>query len=94
MKRIVALLLLGIMLPAHAESLLFGDAARGEKLHVSQCQGCHDASLYTRPDRHIRTVEGLMRQVNLCNQNLKRGLSKAQLDDLVKFLNERYYKFN
>lgn len=94
MNRIVfSVFLATAALPARADLLLFGDAARGEKLHAGQCQACHDTSVYTRPDRRIRSAEGLMRQVNMCNQNLRKGLAKEQLDDLVKFLNDRFYKF-
>jgi hypothetical protein len=49
--------------------------------------------VYTRADRRVKSVEGLMAQVEMCNSNLRRGLVKSQRDDLVKFLNERYYQF-
>jgi cytochrome c553 len=94
MNRIVfVMVLITAALPVQADLLLFGDAARGEKLHAGQCQGCHDTRVYTRPDRRIRSAEGLMQQVNLCNQNLRKGFAKDQLDDLVKYLNDSFYKF-
>jgi len=86
-------LLLVVSSAAHADLLLFGDAARGEKLHAQNCKGCHDTGVYTRPDRRIRSGEGLQAQVAMCNRNLRTHLSKEQLDDLVKYLNDAFYKF-
>jgi mono/diheme cytochrome c family protein len=94
MRKLVAFaLLLAVSSATHAELLLFGDAARGEKLHAQHCKGCHDSSVYTRPDRRIRSGEGLQAQVAMCNRNLRSHLGKEQLDDLVKYLNDTFYKF-
>jgi cytochrome c553 len=87
------LLLLCLNASSASAALLLGDADRGNRLHAENCQGCHDAGMYTRANRRVKSVEGLMAQVEMCNNNLRRGLSKDQRDDLVKFLNDRYYKF-
>ena len=79
--------------PVQAQSLLLGDAAKGKKLHDSQCTACHDTRVYTRKDRRIRTVEGLLAQVQTCNKQLKKGLGNDEINDLVKYLNDTYYKF-
>jgi mono/diheme cytochrome c family protein len=86
-------LLLGLIATPAPAALLLGDAGRGAKLHADNCEGCHDTGLYTRTNRRVKSVEGLMAQVDMCNGNLRRGLSKQQRDDLVKFLNDTYYKF-
>lgn len=91
--KLVILLLTALNAPSATAALLLGDAAKGGKLHAESCQGCHDTGVYTRANRRVKTVEGLMAQVEMCNTNLRRGLAKDQRDDLVKFLNERYYKF-
>lgn len=78
---------------ALATALLLGDVARGKTLHQQNCAGCHDTSVYTRAQRRVRTVEGLIGQVRMCNTNLKTNLSDKQMEDLVVFLNETYYKF-
>jgi hypothetical protein len=92
-KRLSLFLLLGLSTPFASAALLLGDANHGGKLHSENCQGCHDSGVYTRADRRVKSVEGLMAQVEMCNSNLRRGLVKSQRDDLVKFLNERYYQF-
>jgi hypothetical protein len=92
MKRVI-FLLAALNAPSATAALLLGDADKGGKLHTENCQGCHDTGVYTRADRRVKSVEGLMAQVEMCNSNLRRGLAKGQRDDLVKFLNDRYYKF-
>jgi mono/diheme cytochrome c family protein len=83
-----------------ADALLPGDPARGERLHAAQCAGCHAsmfggdaAKIYTRSDHRVRSVEGLMGQVEGCARNLHLSLSRDEMNDLVSFLNQRYYKF-
>lgn len=70
--------------PVQAQSLLLGDAAKGKTLHDSQCTGCHDTGVYTRKNRRIKTVEGLLAQVQTCNSRLKKDLGNDEINDLVK----------
>ncbi|HLD13205.1 MAG TPA: hypothetical protein VJB18_00645 [Burkholderiales bacterium] len=74
-------------------ALLPGDAVNGKQLHNGHCIACHDSRVYSRPNRRIKTVEGLMGQVRMCNQQLKTNLSREQLNDIVRYLNETFYKF-
>lgn len=92
-RLMIATALLITAAAAAAEALLLGDASRGEVLHARHCTGCHDSALYTRADRSVRSVEGLAGRVRLCNTQLKTGLSKDELNDLVKYLNESFYRF-
>jgi cytochrome c553 len=89
----VALLLAIAPFAAGASPLMLGDAAQGKALHAQSCGGCHGTEVYTRPDRRIRSAEGLLKQVELCNSNLDKGFSDKQLNDLVKYLNDSFYKF-
>ncbi len=84
------LVLLPITAPA---AMLPGDAGRGQVLHDRQCTACHDSRVYTRPNRTVKTVEGLIGRVKLCNQQLGTKLQRDQLNDLVKYLDEAFYKF-
>ncbi len=93
MKPLFAALLLAVHPGAQAGALLLGDAAKGKTLHAAQCSHCHDSSVYTRANRTVRTVEGLSARVQLCNTQLKKGLSKDELNDIVKYLNDSYYRF-
>ncbi len=76
-----------------AEAMLPGDTAKGKQLHDSGCVSCHGSEVYTRKDRRIKSIEGLIGQVHNCNNNLARSYDDAQLNNLTKYLNETYYKF-
>ncbi len=95
MKNILMFLPLALLAPpASATALLPGEAASGQKLHTGQCQSCHDSSVYTRTNRRVKTVEGLIKQVNVCNTQLNKKLNRDQINDLVRYLNEAYYRFD
>lgn len=98
MKRTIALTL--ALIPLASWSMLPGDATRGKTVHDAKCVACHTgkfggdgSAIYTRADRKVKTVEGLMKQIGLCNEMTKAGLTEAQENDLVKYLAEQYYKF-
>ncbi|OGI43809.1 MAG: hypothetical protein A2150_05445 [Candidatus Muproteobacteria bacterium RBG_16_64_11] len=79
---------------AQAENaLLPGNAANGKTLHAANCTGCHDSSVYTRRNRQVNNVEGLIGRVNGCNKQLGKNFNRDQINDLVLHLNESYYKF-
>lgn len=91
----ITLFCLALLTPAGmtTAALLPGDAASGKQLHNGHCLGCHGNRVYTRSDRKVKTVEGLMGQVRMCDQQLKTNLSREQLSHIVKYLNETFYKF-
>ncbi len=70
-----------------------GDSARGKRLHAAHCAGCHDAGVYTRKDRKITSVAALHEQIGGCSHAAQIKLSVEQQDDLVKYLNDQFYKF-
>lgn len=84
--------LVALPVAAHAAALP-GDAAAGQKLHDAVCMSCHNDSVYTRQDRHITSLDGLKKQVDTCGHMSNVTLGKEQVANLVKFLNEKYYKF-
>jgi len=95
------------MTPSHFSSatcalLLFGlgattapaaDLANGEALHQRKCTGCHDHRQYTRPNRIVHTFEDLHARVKFCDGAANAGFSADDIDDVVAYLNARYYKF-
>jgi cytochrome c2 len=90
-----ALLLLSLTLVASSvqAALLPGDAAKGKAVHDKQCVACHDTSVYTRADRKVQSVEGLIGQVNNCVRQTSVKLDRDQVNDVVKYLDESFYKF-
>lgn len=90
----IPLLMLSLSAPAFSEALLPGDAATGKKLYDAQCTSCHDTGVHTRKDRKVKTLPGLIGQVNRCNTQLDRRYSDAQINDLIAHLNSAFYKFD
>ncbi len=83
-----------------AHGFLIGDPSNGKVIHQEKCAACHigkfsgdGSEIYLRENRRIKTVEGLMAQVEFCDRQIKSGLNDDQINDLVMFLNESYYKF-
>lgn len=92
-RSILATFLIITASAAQADALLLGDAAKGKALHDRYCTGCHDNGVYTRADRSVGSAEGLIGRVKLCNTQLKTGLSKDEMNDVVKYLNDSFYRF-
>jgi hypothetical protein len=97
---IVALML--ISQQAIALAILLGEPANGGKILEARCTACHvsmfgddGSKIYTRDDHQIKTVEGLMNQVSMCNERTQNGeLNADQLDDITAHLNETFYKYD
>lgn len=93
MNRYLAPALLLFVATGASAAMLPGDTARGKAVHGKQCVACHDSSVYTRPDRRIKSVEGLIGQVNFCVQQTGAKLDREQVNDVVKYLDEAFYRF-
>ena len=96
----LALLSIAVLLPIAVSALLPGDPQNGYPLHQLKCSGCHvtvfganGVMVYTREDRRVQTVEGLMGMVTFCNSQAGTGLNEFELDDIVAYLNESFYRF-
>ena len=77
-----------------------GEAEDGGPLHDQFCLGCHvsmfggdGSTIYLRTERRVNSIEGLMGQVAFCNEQIKVGLNEYEIDDIVAYLNESYYRF-
>jgi len=102
--KIIVLTSLLFVLPVNlmAAALLPGDAENGKKLHNdNSCQSCHAQMtggkpdmLYTRADRRVSNIGGLIGQVGGCNKMQNVGLDENGVNDVVKYLNESFYKFS
>jgi cytochrome c5 len=90
MKRIL-FAALGAWLVANAYAAVPGDEAHGQRLLQANCTGCHDSSVYTRPNRMIHSLDELKHQVEGCGHAAKKEFSSTEVQDLVKHLNDRYY---
>jgi len=57
------------------------------------CSKCHDSSVYTKPDRKIKSLASLEKRVKGCNANTGANLEPKELKAISTFLNNEYYKF-
>ena len=76
-----------------AYAALPGDAANGRKLHDANCSGCHDNSVYTRDNRRVKSLDALKGQLQGCGHMAKKEFSASEQQDIVKYLNDRFYHF-
>ena len=80
-----------LALAAHAA--VPGNEAEGKRLHDVSCTGCHDTGVYTRKEHRVKSLAGLTRQVENCTHMSQQEFSSAEKQDLVKYLNDQFYKF-
>jgi cytochrome c2 len=72
---------------------LAADIKKGKALHDAKCFGCHDTHQYTRPNRIIHTLGDLENRVKFCDTASNAGFTPADIDDVVAYLNAKFYKF-
>ena len=86
-----AIALTFLALSAHAA--VPGNVAEGKRLHDANCTGCHDTAVYTRKDHRVRSLDGLKQQVENCTHMAQKEFSPAERQDIVKYLNDQFYRF-
>lgn len=93
MKKTLLLISLLAVTGGVLAAFLPGDPAKGKAIHDQQCVACHDSSVYTRPNRMVKSVEGLIGRVNFCNRQLNKKLTDEQVNDIINYLDKQYYHF-
>lgn len=93
MKNFNALALLVMSLNT---SILFAyDVKHGKNLYYeAKCQECHSESDYTGEERKVNNYERLQWRVERCDYTMNAGWFEEDIDDVVHYLNDSYYKFN
>lgn len=76
-----------------ASSAVGLDAHPGKTLHDAHCISCHDAKVYTRPERKVLDYTQLAAQVKRCDANLGSRLFDEDLAQITDYLNQAYYKY-
>ena len=89
-----------LLLPLIAATLLAttgavsaADSANGKSLTEQNCMGCHEDAVYTRKDRRVTSLAGLEKQVRRCELTLGLKWFDDDVNDVVAYLNENFYKF-
>ena len=68
------------------------DAARGELLYDNHCKVCHTSVVHIREDRKARSREEIRTWVRRWSKELGLQWGPAEVDDVIEYLNNRYYK--
>jgi mono/diheme cytochrome c family protein len=89
---VLQLALCGALLAAAAGAQAAGDAAKGEKLHDS-CLQCHGTEVYGPPKSKVKTLAALRKETARWGDHYNPAFKKAEIDDLVAYLNRDFYKF-
>jgi hypothetical protein len=84
---------------AGADPAAQGDPRLGEKSFKDQnCNACHmtrfggtGEKIFTRSDRKVKTLPMLAAQVAACNTNLNAGWFPEDEENVVAYLNQKYY---
>lgn len=89
---------LAIFISSHA---IAADIQRGKQLHDENCLKCHTSimggdpnSIYTREDHRMTSLAALDKQVRRCKTSLGVSWPDDQIDDVVAYLNQTFYKFD
>jgi mono/diheme cytochrome c family protein len=69
-----------------------GDPVKGEALHRS-CEQCHGTEVYLPPKRKVTTLAGLRKETARWADYYNPKFTKAEIEDLVAYLNRDFYKF-
>jgi cytochrome c553 len=93
LKSFVLFPIVAVLSVSTQAATLPGDAANGKKLYEASCTSCHNDSVHQRKDHKVKNLEGLTEQIHNCEHMTDVTLGKTQVNDLVKYLNETYYKF-
>lgn len=88
-------LLISILLSAAllTQPALPGDGTQGKKLHDANCVACHDVSVYTRQNRHIKSLAALHEQITACSHAGQVTLTEDEQESVIRYLNQQFYKF-
>ena len=84
--------LLVLLLTARAAAP--GDAAAGQRLHDANCTACHDSSVYTRKNRIVQSLGALQQQLEDCGHATQKTFSADERQNIVRYLNDRFYQFH
>jgi len=69
-----------------------GDAGRGQLLYENHCTVCHTSVVHIREQRKADSREEVRTWVSRWQTELGLHWTSTEIDDVVEYLNDRYYK--
>lgn len=88
MKKILPTIILLILCSqlAHANQKI-------ERLINQQCMSCHGNEIYSSPNRKVKNLAQLEKQLGRCNHVIGQKMDMDTITQLMNYLNRKYYKF-
>lgn len=71
----------------------FAEFDRGQALYESHCGECHKSWAHTRVQRKVKNVSELRERVVAWSAHTGLVWSAEDIDDVVHYLNKRFYQF-
>lgn len=69
------------------------DAFNPQQFVEENCSACHGSEVYTRDTRKMQGIQQLAAQVRRCDAQVGTALFDEDMDAVISYLNETYYKF-
>lgn len=82
----------GTAVPDSEVNVLF-EASRGHMLYENHCTGCHESTVYIRAKHKAKNYKEVANWVNQRADWLNLHWSEIDKQDVLQYLNERYYKY-
>ena len=67
--------------------------SRGQLLYENHCIVCHESRAHIREKRKSRSVADIEKWVFRWAQHLKLEWSRAEINDVIQYLNQHFYQF-
>jgi len=64
-----------------------------ERLLNQQCMSCHGNEIYSSPNRKVKSLVQLEKQLQRCNHVIGNQMDMDTITQLMNYLNKKYYKF-
>ena len=65
--------------------------SRGELLYSNHCRGCHESNVHIREMQKAKTIDAIRSEVSRWALELQLKWTLRDIEDVVEFLNQRYY---
>ncbi len=90
MKKLLSIL---IFISVSISQPSYADNAAGQVLVDQACQQCHDNGMYSRSNSIVQSYPELQARVEFCENASKAHWAEPQINQVIEYLNDTYYKF-
>ena len=76
-----------------SEAKVLSEVTRGHMLYENHCTSCHESTVYIRTKRKATNYKEVGNWVNQFADWLNLGWGDVEKQEVMQYLNERYYKY-